>query len=122
LCVTSVIHKPILYFDIKTRKIKRESHVTKNDLLRNILTTCQQNQLSYKYVLTDIWYASTENMQHIKIKIKKDFVMAMKSNRLVALTLEDKKSGNFVRFDSLTLGKVNFTLKLYKPVFLNYKS
>jgi len=30
-------------------------------------------------------------MQHIKIK--KYFVMAMKSNRLVALTLEDKKQG-----------------------------
>ena len=61
-----IIHKPILYCDIKTRKIKRESNVTKNDLLRNILTTCQKNQLNYRYVLTDIWYASTENMQHIK--------------------------------------------------------
>ncbi len=44
-------------------------------------------------MLTDIWYASTENMQEIKIKFQKDFVMAMKSNRLVALSLEDKKLG-----------------------------
>jgi hypothetical protein len=43
-----IIHKPILYCDIQTRKIKRESNVTKNDLLRNILTTCQKNQLNYR--------------------------------------------------------------------------
>lgn len=47
-----IIHKPILYCDIKTRKIKRESNVTKNDLLRHILTTCQNNQLNYKWGLT----------------------------------------------------------------------
>ncbi|RKZ50831.1 MAG: IS701 family transposase [Candidatus Parabeggiatoa sp. nov. 3] len=124
-----IIHKPILYCDIKTRKIKRESNVTKNDLLRHILTTCQNNQLNYKYVLTDIGYASNENMQHIKLKIKKDFVMAMKSNRLVALTLEDKKQGNFVRIDSLSLEDgttqlvylkgLDFTVQLTKQVFKN---
>ncbi len=124
-----IIHKPIHYCDIKTRKVKRESHVTKNDLLRQILITCQQNQLNYRYVLTDIWYASTENMQHIKIKIKKDFVMAMKYNRLVALTLEDKTAGNFVRIDSLQLEKgttqlvylkgLNFSVQLTKQVFKN---
>jgi len=123
-----IINKPILYCDIKTRKVKRESHVTKNDLLRNLLITCQKNQLNYRYVLTDIWYASTENRQHIKIKIKKDFVMAMKSNRLVALTLEDKKQGNFVRIDSLSLEGttqlvylkgLDFTVQLTSPVFKN---
>jgi len=38
-----IIHKPILYCDIKTRKIKRESNVTKNDLLRNILISQKIN-------------------------------------------------------------------------------
>ncbi len=64
-----------------------------------MLKTCQQNQLSYRYVLTDIWYASTENMQEIKIKFQKDFIILTQSNRLLALSLEDKKRGNFVRID-----------------------
>ncbi|MCK5717992.1 MAG: transposase [Thiomargarita sp.] len=98
-----IIKKPILYSDIKTRQVKRQSEVTKNDLMRQMLQNCQKNQLRYKYVLTDIWYASVQNMQHIKMKLKKDFIMAMKSNRNVALSLEDKEQGHFVRIDSLQL-------------------
>jgi hypothetical protein len=107
-----IIKKPILYCDIETHQIKRSSEITKNDLLRQMLNTCQQNQLSYRYVLTDIWYSSTENMQNIKIKFKKDFIMGVKSNRLVALNLEDKKQGCFVRIDSLNL-KSNTTQLVY---------
>jgi hypothetical protein len=38
-----IISKPILYCDIKTRKIKRQSKVTKNELLRQALKNYQQN-------------------------------------------------------------------------------
>jgi hypothetical protein len=64
-----------------------------------MLKTCQQNQLFVRYVLTDIWYALTSNMQEIKIKFQKDFIILTQSNRLVALSLEDKKLGNFVRIE-----------------------
>ena len=124
-----IISKPILYCDIKTRQVKRYSEITKNDLMRQMLQTCQQNQLRYKYVLTDIWYASAENMQHIKIPLKKDFIMAMKSNRKVALSLEDKHQGHFVRIDSLQLESdttqlvylkgLDFPVLLTKQVFKN---
>jgi len=100
-----IITKPIVYSDIKTHKIKRQSKVTKNDWLRQILKTCHHNQLRYKYVLTDIWYASTENMKEIKRQFKKDFIRGIKSNRLVALSLADKKQGRFARIDSLQLEK-----------------
>ena len=49
------------------------------------------------------WYSSVENMKYIKKELKKDFVMALKSNRLVALSLEDKKLGKYQRVDSLEL-------------------
>jgi len=124
-----IITKPIRYCDLTKRQVKRYSEVTKNDLLRKMLTICQQNQLSYRYVLTDIWYASTENRQDLKIKFQKDFVMGMKSNRLVALSLEDKKQGRFVRIDSLQLEEstpqlvylkgLDFTVRLTKQVFKN---
>jgi hypothetical protein len=124
-----IISKPIVYCDLKTRKIKRRSEVTPNELLRQLLKICQKNQLHYQYVLADIWYASTENMQEIKTPLKKDFVMGMKSNRQAALSLEDNKLGRFVRIDSLELESgstqlvylkgLDFPVQLTKQVFKN---
>lgn len=124
-----IIKKTILYCDIETHQVKRLSDITKNELLRQMLNICQQNQLSYRYVLTDIWYASNENMQHIKLKCQKDFIMGIKSNRLVALNLEDKLKGCFVRIDSLQLEEnttvlvylkgLDFPVLLSKQVFKN---
>jgi hypothetical protein len=124
-----IVKKPILYCDLKKRQVKRYSEVTKNELLRHMLNVCQQNQVFYSYVLADIWYSSSENLQYIKVKLEKDFVMGMKSNRLVAPTLEDKKQGRFVRIDSLKLEEdttqqvylkgVNFPVLLTKQVFKN---
>ena len=96
-----LVTKPHQFCDIKTRKRKRKSTVTKNELLRNMLSTCQRNQLKYKYVLTDSWFSSKENMDYIVKDLGKHFIMAIKSNRTVALSKEDKKQGNFTRIDSL---------------------
>ena len=124
-----IITKPIGYCDINTHKVKHQSEFTKNELLRQILKTGQQNQLRYRYVLADIWYASVDNMQEIKRKYQKDFIMAIKSNRLVALSLEDKQEGRFVRMDSLNLEPgttqlvvlkgLDFPVLLTKQVFKN---
>lgn len=94
-----IIDKPIQYCDIKTRKVKRRRYVTKNDLLVQMLRTSEKNNLLYSYVLTDSWYASVNNMKEIKLNFEKDFIMAIKSNRLVALSLEDKRQGCFVRIE-----------------------
>ena len=50
---------------LKTKKEKRKATVTQNELTRNQLKICQQNQLKYKYVLADSWFASKENMTFI---------------------------------------------------------
>jgi hypothetical protein len=69
------------------------------------------------------------NMQEIKIGFEKDFIMAIKSNRLVALSLEERKKGRFVRIDSLQLEQaitqlgnekgLDFQVLLTKQVFKN---
>ena len=61
-----VISKPIEYSDLKTKKRKRKSLVTKNELMREMVTVCVKNQLKFRFVLFDIWFASVENMLHIK--------------------------------------------------------
>lgn len=96
-----LITKPIQYSDIKTQKVKRKSNTTKNEDLIDMLKACKANQLKWRYVLADSWFSSTSNMKFIHEKMKKHFVLALKSNRLVALSKEDKLQGRFQRIDSL---------------------
>ena len=66
-----------------------------------MLLTCRKNQLKWRYVLADSWFSSSENMKFIHKNLKKVFILALKSNRLVALTKEDKLQGRYMRIDSL---------------------
>ena len=97
------VHKDLQYCEVENRKLKRHSSITKNEHWRWMLWVCQQNQLRYRYVLTDNGFLSKKSMTFIKIELGKEFVMALKSNRTVALSLEDKRQGRFVRVDSLPL-------------------
>ena len=97
-----VIRKPIQFSEIATRKIKRTSIVTKNELMRQMIEQCVKNQLKFRYILMDSWFAAKENFEFI-LKKNKHFVAALKDNRLVALSLADKKQGRFVRVSELVL-------------------
>jgi hypothetical protein len=97
-----VIRKPIQFSDIATCKVKRASTVTKNELMRQIIAQCVQNQLKFRYVLMDCWFAAKENFEFI-LKKNKHFVAALKNNRLVALSLDDKKQGRFTKVSELEL-------------------
>ena len=66
-----------------------------------MLSTCCHNQLKWRYVLADSWFAPAENMKHIHEGMKEYFILALKSNRYVALNLADKKRGRYVRIDTL---------------------
>ena len=77
----------------KTGKQTRKSPKSKNEYLREMLKTCIQNNIQFHYVLSDVWFASAENMNYIHKDMSRDFVMPLKSNRKVALSLEDKKKG-----------------------------
>ena len=124
-----IVHKDLQYCEIETKKLKRKSSTTKNEHLRHMLRVCQQNQLRYRYVLTDRWFSSKENMIFIKVELGKEFVMPLKSNRTVALSLEDKRQGRFVRVDALPLEEntvlqvyikgLSFPVVLAKQVFTN---
>ena len=76
---------------LKTKKEKRKATVTKNELTRNQLKICQQNQLKYKYVLADNWFSSKEKMIFICHDLEKYFIMVLKSNRTRAKSEKDKQ-------------------------------
>lgn len=123
-----LVTKPIRFSDIATKKEKRKSEVTKNELLRSMLSTCQKNQLKWQYILADSWFSSSENMAFVHKKMEKCFILALKSNRLVALSLEDKKQGKFVRIDKLEWSEgpvkgwvkgLDFPVLLHRQIFTN---
>jgi len=122
------VKKDVSYTDEKTGKIKRTSSITKNELMQQMITQCIRNQLKFKYILGDSWFASSDNMLFIHRK-KKFFLMDMKSNRLVALSQKDRSAGKWIRLDKLVINPktpVKVFLKdleipvlLCKQVFIN---
>lgn len=97
-----VVRKPLQFCDVVTRQVKRTSEITKNEQMREMIATCVANQLKFRYVLMDSWFAAKENFEFI-VKKKKHFIAALKDNRLVALSTDDKKRGRFIRVDELAL-------------------
>ena len=98
-----LIRKPILFSDMQTRQVKRKSLQTKNELMRQMLRTCQHNQLLYRYVLADSWFSAKDNLTFIRQTLQKHFVVALKSNRTVALSYAQKRQGAFTRIDGCEL-------------------
>jgi len=123
-----IILKTIMFCEIKTRKIKRKSEVTKNELLRAMITQAIHNQLKFKYVLADSWFGSAENMRFIQKK-KKFFIFDMKTNRSCALSKKDRNAGHWTRIDELDISDnipvkvwlkdLEFPVLLTKQVFTN---
>lgn len=97
-----LVLKTVAFCEIKTKKIKRKAELTKNEQLRGMIQQCIHNQLMFKYILADSWYASSENMLYIHRK-KKFFIFDMKANRQVALSEEDRNKGHWTRMDQIAI-------------------
>ena len=124
-----LVRKTERYNDPKTGKEKRRSDKTKNEMYRDLLHQAVKNQIPFKYALNDIWFASAENMNFVKLTLKKEFVMPLKGNRKVAGSADAKQQGRYQRVDTLELEPmkpvtvyvegVEFALLLIKQVFTN---
>ncbi len=126
-CSVEFIKKDRWITDPTTGNRKRKSSVTKNELFRKMLRECN-SKLLYDYVLADSWFSSVENMNCCKKELKSDFIMALKSNRKVALSLEDKENKKYISIKTLQPGQqtlevwfeeLDFPLLLTKQVFKN---
>ncbi|MCK4494703.1 MAG: transposase [Methylococcales bacterium] len=123
-----LVKKPTQFCDIKTQREKRKSEVTKNEQLRDMLKVCCQNQLKWRYALADSWFSSSENMKYIHATLEKQFIFALKSNRLVALSKDDKANGRYTRIDSIQWSEkpvqgwvkgLEFPVLFHRQVFTN---
>lgn len=121
-----LIKKEILTVDENTGKHKRTSKVSKNELFRSMVTQCSSH-LDIDYVLSDSWFSSSANLKHI-VACGLDFIIALKANRLVALSEKDRQEGKWINIRSLELEQVSkkvwlkgidFPLLLTRQVFKN---
>jgi len=123
------VEKTERYTDPKDGKEKRRSKRTKNEMYRDLLWQAVRNQILFEYVLNDVWFSAAENMNYVKNTLKKEFVMPLKSNRKVALSVSDKQNGRYqsvyllhlepMKPVTIYLEGVEFVLLLVKQVFTN---
>jgi hypothetical protein len=96
----TLMEKTVTEWDAKTNQYKSRSEFTKNEYLRRMLQSAQQ-QVQYRYALADSWYSSAENMTAI-IKLNHHFIFALESSRTVAFSEAERKQGQFQSLDVLT--------------------
>jgi len=123
-----LVKKTERYLDKKGNE-QRRSPITKNEMIRDMSEKIISNNIKLKYFLTDSWFSASENMVHFKSVLKKDFIMAAKSNRTVALSIEDKKNKKYISLESVNLEEnstkeiylegVKFPLLVCKKIFIN---
>lgn len=123
------VTKDILYTEVATRKLRRKSLISKNDMFRSLIEQAVDNHVLFDYVLADSWFGSKANMTFIDEKLKKRFIFGIKSNRCIALTQDDAKSGHYQQVNTLEwndgdsntvyLKDIAFPVKLVKKVFKN---
>ena len=79
------------------QKYVKKSLFTKNEIMQDKLKILHyHNEVKYRYILFDKWFASTKNLVFIEEELKKKFVCPIKSNRKIALTVEERNKGKYV--------------------------
>lgn len=123
------VRKDLFFCDLKDKKTKRRSAITKNEQFRNMLQQAVLNQVKFDYVLADNWFGAKKNMECIHNELEKKFIFGMKSNRLIALSETDRKKSQYQNLSSLDLEDeeirkvwlkdISFPVTLFKKVFKN---
>jgi hypothetical protein len=88
----------------KHQKYIKKSLFTKNEIMRDKLHILHyNNEVKYKYILFDKWFASIDNLVFIEEELKKNFVCPIKKNRKIALTLEERNNGKYVNISAIDI-------------------
>ena len=99
-----LVRKTVPVYQPKTQKTSYRSPFTKNEYLQQMLRVAlpgwPQQQVAYRYLLADSWYASAENMALVRA-LGHHVVFALESSRTVALSDADRAQGRFQSVQSL---------------------
>ena len=88
----------------KYQKNIKKSLFTKNEIMQDKLNILHfHNEVKYKYILFDKWFASVNNLIFIEEELNKKFVCPIKSNRKIALTEEERNNGKYVNISNIDM-------------------
>ena len=124
------IQKTERKFNKKKNKEVKKSPKTQNEYFRNMLTVAViKNKIKCRWVLADSYFSGNDNLEFIKLTLKKDFVMPLKTNRLVSVSKPKKRTSTCQRVDTLAIEEetvvtvylkdLPFPVVLVKQVFRN---
>jgi len=94
-----LVRKTVPVFHPKTQKTSYQSPFTKNEYVQQMLRVARQ-QVAYRYLLADSWYASAENMYLVRA-LGHHFIFALESSRTVALSEAARAQGQFQAVQTL---------------------
>jgi hypothetical protein len=94
-----LVAKTVPVYNAETQQTSDQSAFTKNEYLHQMLRVAQQ-QVAYRYLLADSWYASAENMTLVRA-LGHEFIFALESSRTVALSAEQRATGQFQAVQTL---------------------
>ncbi len=124
-----IVSKDQNFCDLKTKKEKRKSSVTKNHRFRSIVQQAITNGIPFDYILADNWFGAKDNMDCIHYELKKMFIFGLKSNRLIAFSEKERKNGQYQNLKTLDLKgnekrtvwlkDLSFPVALIKKIFKN---
>lgn len=118
------VRKDIAYTD-KNGKQKTKASVSKHEHFRALVKHGSE-RLQFKYVLSDSWFGCADNMKFVVQDCQREFIMALKENRKVALSKEDKLQGKYISIkEAVSAGcvrcvyveQLDFPLLIAKQVF-----
>jgi hypothetical protein len=95
--------KDVLFCDVATRKVKRQSSISKNEIFRSVISQALTNNVKFEYILSDIWFGAKKNMEFVHYDMKKKFIFGIKANRLIALSEEEAKKGQHQNLSTLPI-------------------
>ena len=123
------IRKDMFFCDVVTRKVKRQSSFSKNQMFRSMIAQAMANQVKFDYILADIWFGAKKNMEFIHYDMKKKFIFGIKANRLIACSEEERKKGQYQNLNTLPikdgekrivwLKDMSFSVALITKIFKN---
>jgi len=107
------IKKTETVIDKKTGKARKKASRTKNEYFRELLKVAiLKNLIKCRWILADVWYSSNDNMEYIRFELQKNFILPIKSNRLVALSEAEKHQDQFRRVEEIAIPE-HTALKIY---------
>jgi len=86
------------------QKYVKKSLFSKNEIMQDKLNILHfYNEVKYKYILFDKWFASINNLVFIEEELNKKFVCPIKSNRKIALTEKERNNGKYVNISTIDM-------------------